>query len=84
MNTLNAKEVFALIEQRRKDLNFAREQLKQDFVGLDAIVDQVIESIKIWYMFPELQMRPVIMKIIKTNESIYCGYEELTNKFLQS
>src|SRR6266404_3726352 len=47
-----------LIKTRQADLDNLKTLLKKDFVGLDAIIDQIVESIKIWYIFPELQIRP--------------------------
>lgn len=49
------------IQQKQKDLDSVRALLKKDFVGLDAIIDQIAESIKIWYIFPELQLQPTIV-----------------------
>ena len=51
----------ALIKQKQEELDNLRVQLKKDFIGLDDVVDQVIESIKVWYIFPELQIRPTII-----------------------
>jgi len=49
------------IEKKQKELDEVGKLLKKDFVGLDAIVDQIVESIRIWYIFPELQIRPTIL-----------------------
>ena len=50
-----------LIKQRQGELDNLRAQLKKDFIGLDEVIDQIIESIKVWYIFPELQIRPTIV-----------------------
>lgn len=55
------KELIAHYNLKQQELTTIAHQLKQDFVGLDEIIDQVIESIKIWYIFPELQIRPTIV-----------------------
>lgn len=47
-----------LIKTRQADLDNLKIQLKKDFVGLDEVIEQIVESIKIWYIFPELQIRP--------------------------
>lgn len=44
-----------------KELGQIANTLKKDFVGLDKIIDQLIQSIKVWYIFPELQIRPTII-----------------------
>lgn len=55
------KTTLSQIRSREEKLIQLRDQLKNDFIGLDEIVDQIIESIKIWYIFPELQIRPTIL-----------------------
>jgi cell division protease FtsH len=51
----------ALIKTKQEELDNLRVQLKKDFIGLDEVVDQIVESIKVWYIFPELQIRPTII-----------------------
>ena len=51
----------ALIKQKQAELDTLRGQLKKDFIGLDEVIDQIVESIKVWYIFPELQIRPTIV-----------------------
>ena len=50
-----------LIKQRQAELDSLKEKLKRDFIGLDEVIDQIVESIKVWYIFPELQIRPTIL-----------------------
>ena len=38
-------------------------QLKKEFIGIDLIIDEVTESLSSWYLFPELQERPVIINL---------------------
>ncbi len=49
------------ITAKEKEMAAIASKLKQDFVGLDAIIDQLMGNIKIWYIFPELQLRPTIV-----------------------
>jgi hypothetical protein len=37
--------------------------LKKDFIGLDAQIDKIIESIRIWFIMPELLSRPPIINL---------------------
>ncbi|MFB6305761.1 MAG: hypothetical protein ABEH43_02015, partial [Flavobacteriales bacterium] len=46
---------------RKKQLEDAREKLKQEFVGIDAVVDRVIDSLSSWYFFPHLQESPNVV-----------------------
>lgn len=36
-------------------------QLKTEFFGIDPCIDQVIDSIKTWYLFPDVLVRPTII-----------------------
>lgn len=53
----------ALIEQRKADLERVRGELKIHFVGIDAIIDELISYIQVWYLMPELLKRPVIVNL---------------------
>ena len=37
--------------------------LKNEFVGIDSVIDKVAHSITTWFLFPELQERPVIVNL---------------------
>lgn len=54
-------DMLSHITSKEKELREVAKLLKKDFVGIDNIVDNIIESIKIWYIFPELQIRPTIV-----------------------
>ena len=41
----------------------AQNQLKSEFVGLDSIIDELIELIEPWYLFPDGQFRPTIVNL---------------------
>jgi len=51
----------AHITKKEGELKQIALKLKSDFIGLDNVVDKIIENIKIWYIFPELQLRPTIL-----------------------
>lgn len=44
-------------------LTNTRQQLKEEFSGIDQIIDQVIDSVTPWYLFPGLQDRPTIVNL---------------------
>ena len=46
---------------KNKLLQDAAAQLKQELFGIDPIIDRVIESVRAWYVLPELVTRPVIV-----------------------
>lgn len=52
-----------LIAKRRKKLDQCRAFLKQEFVGIDYIIDQLINHLQVWYLMPEVLSRPVIINL---------------------
>jgi len=48
---------------KNKTLLFAKEQLKSEFVGLDDVIDELIELIEPWYLFPNGQLRPQVINL---------------------
>ena len=48
---------------KRQILENARDTLKSEFVGIDNVIDSVIDSTSSWYFFPELQDKPVIINL---------------------
>lgn len=54
---------FQHIEQRKQVLEQARIELKQHFVGIDDIIDALLDYIQIWYLIPEILTRPIIVNL---------------------
>lgn len=52
-----------VIKKREKTLEEARQYLKSEFVGIDEIIDKFINSVRIWFVLPELQSRPLIVNL---------------------
>lgn len=60
------KETQALrteILRKQTILDKAKLQLKKEFVGIDSVIDEVITSVSSWYLFPDLQEKPVIVNL---------------------
>lgn len=55
-NTLRAQ-----LAQKNQQLQDVAAQLKTELFGIDAIIDRVIDSVRAWYVLPELVTRPVIV-----------------------
>jgi hypothetical protein len=51
------------IEARKQILENTRAELKQHFVGIDDIIDELLEYIQIWYLMPEILTRPIIVNL---------------------
>jgi cell division protease FtsH len=51
------------IEARKQILEAARGELKAYFVGIDDIIDDLLDYIQIWYLMPEILSRPIIVNL---------------------
>ena len=50
-----------LLAQRQQALAAAAHQLKTELVGIDEVIDRVVDAIRAWYVLPQLIRRPVIV-----------------------
>ena len=48
---------------KQEILRSASMQLKTEFIGIDRVIDEVIDSINSWYLFPDLQEKPVVVNL---------------------
>jgi len=44
-------------------LQNARQTLKKEFIGINAVIDSVIDSLTTWFLFPEIQERPLVINL---------------------
>lgn len=51
------------IQKKKKKLDDCKAFLKKEFIGIDKIIDDLMEYIQIWYMMPEILTRPVIINL---------------------
>ena len=51
------------IDFKQQLLKTAKQTLKTEFVGIDNVIDKVIDSISTWFIFPHLQEKPVIINL---------------------
>lgn len=54
---------YHLLLERKAVLNTASEQLKATFIGLDSIIDELMGLVSSWYLFPEAQLRPMVVNL---------------------
>jgi cell division protease FtsH len=52
-----------LLSRKDSELVQIGNKLKEKFVGIDGIIDQFIDSVRVWYLMPELMIRPVIVNL---------------------
>lgn len=53
----------ATLSKKMKLLVNAKNILKEEFAGIEQVIDQVIDSLTPWYLFPSLQDRPTIINL---------------------
>ena len=51
------------LNQKKQKLEQAKINLKNYFVGIDNIIDEVIDRISAWYIMPNLITRPLIVNL---------------------
>ena len=56
-------EFLERIKSRKEILESVKITLKEKFIGIDEVIDKIIDSISLWYLTPELQFRPLIVSL---------------------
>jgi hypothetical protein len=51
------------INERKQKLEDTKVALKLHFIGIDKIIDELMDYIQVWYLMPELLTRPVILNL---------------------
>lgn len=54
-------DLHAALAQRTRHLQAVAQSLKSELFGIDEIIDRVIDSLRAWYVMPQLISRPVIV-----------------------
>jgi uncharacterized protein YktA (UPF0223 family) len=52
-----------LLQKKEKLISDAITTLKQEFVGIDEQIDAIMDNLRTWFLFPELQSRPLVISI---------------------
>jgi hypothetical protein len=53
----------AVIAERKQHLDNTKAALKAQFIGIDEIIDSLLEYIQVWYLMPEILNRPIIVNL---------------------
>jgi cell division protease FtsH len=48
---------------KKEKLNEISDALKAHFIGLDAIIDELMNLVSAWYLFPQAQLRPMVVNL---------------------
>ncbi|KXJ40616.1 MAG: peptidase M41 [Methylothermaceae bacteria B42] len=51
------------MEARNRRLHLLGNTLKSHFVGIDSVIDELLEAIRIWYLMPQVLTRPLIINL---------------------
>lgn len=62
MKEIKHKNRKALIEKTEK-LKLTTDTLKCEFVGIDGIIDEIINAVSSWYLFPHIHEKPVVVNL---------------------
>lgn len=55
--------VYKEIISRKQMMDEVRVKLKEEFIGLDYVIDEVINLVLPWYAFPQAQLRPTVINL---------------------
>ncbi len=61
-NTL-LEHIPSMGQAKLHELERMRTQLKSEFIGIDEVIDRVVDSMRSWYVMPELRDRPLIINL---------------------
>ena len=37
--------------------------LKKEFIGIDKQIDEIMDNVRTWYVYPQLQIRPIVINL---------------------
>ena len=57
------KDFFNQIKEKREKLEEIKIKLKEKFIGIDNVIDKIIDYISLWYLMPNIQFRPLIISL---------------------
>jgi hypothetical protein len=60
---MELKILHANLISKKQKLEQVKTALKQNFIGLDEVIDEVIGLMMPWYLFPEAQLRPMVINL---------------------
>ncbi len=79
-NNMNKIDIYDNIVLKKQRLNEVQKTLKKEFIGLNNIIDEVINLITPWYLFPDAQLRPTVINMWGLTGS---GKTALVNKMVE-
>ena len=52
-----------IIKSRYEIFNEAKKRIKNEFYGIDDVIEKVFKAIETWYIYPEFMTRPCIINL---------------------
>lgn len=68
------------ISKKNKLVDAAIVQLKKEFVGIDEQIDSIMNNVRVWFLYPQLQNSPCIVNIFGMTG---CGKSSLVKRIAQ-
>ena len=68
------------IREKNKIVDAAIVQLKKEFVGIDEQIDSIMNNVRVWFLYPQLQNSPCIVNIFGMTG---CGKSSLVKRIAQ-
>lgn len=59
----NGKDLKKAFLHKKLILDEARQVLKQEFVGIDNIIDEIVDNVSGWFFLPDLQEKPLVINL---------------------
>lgn len=57
------KDLLNEISLKKDKLLEIKEKLKEKFIGIDNVIDKIIDNISLWYLMPDIQFKPLIISL---------------------
>ena len=68
------------IREKNKLIDTAIVQLKKEFVGIDEQIDSIMNNVRVWFLYPQLQNSPCVVNIFGMTG---CGKSSLVKRIAQ-
>lgn len=68
------------LERKNKIIDDAICKLKEEFIGIDDQIDTVMNNVRVWYLYPQLQVSPCVINIFGMTG---CGKTSLIRRIAQ-
>ena len=52
-----------LLKKKNQTIDNATKILKEEFVGIDKQIDEIMYNVRTWYLYPQLQVRPLVVSV---------------------